>query len=392
MLKIALIGKPNVGKSTLFSALTFSQAEIANYPFTTVKPNIGVGYVITKCPDIEIGKKCNPREGRCNGGRRLVPVEIIDVPGLIPGASEGKGMGNEFLDYIREAEIIIHVFDTSGKISSEGEPISVDSDQWEDVISVEREMVLWLSSRIYRDWDKFSRKADASQERPEKILHERLASYGISEHQTTGLLSGLSLPRKFSHWKKEDAEKLVNEIFKKVKPIVRVGNRADLSSKERLQSFLKEDDKCFFVSGGYELLLEKASKIGLVKDDGSTIKATGKGTQEQMNALEGIIKFYSNTIHSRVWEVLSHVVFNVMNYSVVYPVADESTWSDSKGNVLPDAILIPPGTTSLDLAFRIHSDIGSGFIRAIDCRKKMAVRKDYVLNSADVIKIVSKTT
>jgi len=171
-----------------------------------------------------------------------------------------------------------------------------------------------------------------------------------------------------------------------------VGNRADLSSKERLQSFLKEDDKCFFVSGGYELLLEKASKIGLVEDEGSTIKATGKGTQEQMNALEGIIKFYSNTIHSRVWEVLNHVVFNVMNYSVVYPVADESTWSDSKGNVLPDAILIPPGTTSLDLAFRIHSDIGSGFIRAIDCRKKMAVRKDYVLDQGDVIKIVSKTT
>ena len=391
MIKVALIGKPNVGKSTLFSAITFSQAEIANYPFTTIKPNVGVGYVVTKCPHTELGRACNPREGRCLDGQRLVPVEIIDVPGLIRGASEGKGMGNEFLDYIREAEVILHVFDTSGRVNSDGLPTTEDQEQWDDVVNIEREMTLWLTSRLYRDWDKFSRKADASSERPEKIFHERLASYGISEHQAAMLFSSASPPEKFSRWTIEDCERIVAEIFRRVKPIIRVGNRSDLSGEDKLRKFLDKDPGCSFVSGGYELLLEKATNMGFISDKGNSISLTGEGNDKQKKALSDILRFYDNPIHKRIRDVLSNVVFNVMNYSVVFPVSDESSWTDGKGNILPDALLVPPGTNSLDLAYRIHTDIGKGFIRAIDCRKKMAVRKDHVVGSGDVIKIVSKT-
>lgn len=391
MLKLGLIGKPNVGKSTLFSALTFSQAEIANYPFTTTKPNVGIGYIVASCPHKELGKKCNPREGKCLDGRRYVPLEIIDVPGLIPGASEGKGMGNEFLDYIREADVILHIFDSSGKVDSEGNPSSEILPQWDDVISIEEELVAWLSSRIFRDWEKFARKADSSGERLDRSIHEKLASYGISEQQTSALVTSMELPKKLASWNMEEVKLLVREIFRTVKPIYRIGNRSDISSKEILESLRSRDHEIHFVSGGYELLMEKAEKNGMLENANDRAIITAKATDYQRRALEEMLNLYRNGFTEFSRDVIGRIVFESLGYSVVFPVSDDSTWSDSKGNVLPDAILVPKGTTALELAFRVHTDIGQGFIRAIDCRKKMAIRKDHPLSMGDVIRIVSKT-
>jgi hypothetical protein len=391
MLKLGLIGKPNVGKSTLFSALTFSPAEIANYPFTTTKPNVGIGYIVATCPHTELGKQCTPREGKCLDGRRFVPLEIIDVPGLIPGASEGKGMGNEFLDYIREADVILHIFDSSGKVDSEGNPSSDTLPQWDDIISIEEEMVAWLSSRIFRDWEKFSRKADSTGERLDRSLHEKLASYGISDQQTSALVTSIELPRKLSSWKLEDVNLLVREIFRTVKPIFRIGNRSDISSKEILESLRNRDSQISFVSGGYELLMEKAEKNGIIEFASDRAEITSRATASQRKALEEMLNLYRNGFTELSRDVLGRIVFESLGYSVVYPVSDDSSWSDSKGNVLPDAILVPKGTTALELAFKVHTDIGQGFIRAIDCRKKMAIRKDHTLSMGDVVRIVAKT-
>ena len=391
MLKIGLIGKPNVGKSTLFSALTFSQAEIANYPFTTTKPNVGIGYIFTDCPHIELKKKCNPREGSCNEGRRMVPLEVIDVPGLIPGASQGKGMGNEFLDNIREADVILHVFDASGKVDSEGNPSLEYLPQWEDILSVEEELRSWMSTRIYRDWDKFARKADSSGDRIDRALHEKLGSYGISDQQTSLLVATLDLPKKLASWGPGEIDRLITEIFRKVKPIFRIGNRADLSSNEIMESLKKADTEVNFISGGYELLLEKAERSGVLESTGEGWTISSKATEPQRKALSDMLNIYANGHCQYSRNVLGKIVFQNLGYRVVYPVSDETSWSDSKGNVLPDAILVPGGTTALELAFRVHTDIGRGFIRAIDCRTRMAIRKDHELSNGDVVRIVAKT-
>ena len=118
-MQIGIVGKPNVGKSTFFSAATLAPAEIADYPFTTIKPNKGVAYVRTRCPHTEIGQSAT-RHGTCENGVRLVPVELLDVAGLVPDAWQGKGLGNQFLDDLRQADAFIHVVDSSGSTDSEG--------------------------------------------------------------------------------------------------------------------------------------------------------------------------------------------------------------------------------------------------------------------------------
>ncbi|MFB6269075.1 MAG: GTPase, partial [Halobacterium sp.] len=96
MLSIALAGKPNAGKSTFYTAATRSEVDVANYPFTTIDANRGVTHVRTDCPCLTREERCGNEN--CADGKRYVPVELLDVAGLVPGAHEGKGLGNQFLD------------------------------------------------------------------------------------------------------------------------------------------------------------------------------------------------------------------------------------------------------------------------------------------------------
>ena len=388
--KIGLIGKPNVGKSTLFSALTKAPVDIANYPFTTLKPNVGIGWLTAKCPESEIDTKCTPREGSCANGIRYIPVEITDVPGLIPGASEGKGMGNEFLDNIRDSEAIIHVFDASGRTAPDGTPLQEARDPVEDIVAIENEMIAWMADRIYRDWDKFARKADASSDRVERILETKTGTFGVREKQISLILTKDAFPAKLSHWESSHATTFASLVFRHVKPIIRVANKCDAAPPEYIEKIRKFDGSIYFISGEYELILEKAMGAGLISTLGNDFKVSEKANQAQRNALEKIRSFLSSPFLTRMDQILSHIVRDVLRYVVAYPVADESTWGDKKGNILPDAFLMPYGTTALEMAFRVHSDIGEGFIKAIDCRTKRAIGKDHVIEDSEVIRIVSK--
>src|SRR3989338_5626200 len=140
MMLIGVVGKANVGKSTFFKAATLAEVEIANYPFATIKPNHGTGYVRVDCAEKFFNVKCNPRFGYCIEGIRFVPVDMLDVAGLVPGAHEGKGMGNQFLDDLRQADALIHVVDVAGTTNEKGEPITPGSyDPADDIKFLEEE-------------------------------------------------------------------------------------------------------------------------------------------------------------------------------------------------------------------------------------------------------------
>ncbi|KAL8271285.1 hypothetical protein Esti_004800 [Eimeria stiedai] len=114
-LRLLSVGTNVEGKSTFFNAATGgSSAKVGNYPFTTITPNEGIAYFATLCPCKKYGVKCSPHYGRCVGGRRSIPVRLLDVAGLIPGANEGRGLGCKFLDDLRLAHVLLHIIDISG--------------------------------------------------------------------------------------------------------------------------------------------------------------------------------------------------------------------------------------------------------------------------------------
>jgi hypothetical protein len=156
---IGLVGKPNVGKSTFFKACTLAEVDIASYPFTTIQPNQGVGYVRVKCPESE--KKCQPNHGFCLKGERFIPVKLIDVAGLVPEAHLGKGRGNEFLDDLREADLLIHILDSSGKTNENGEPTQ-NYDINKDVEFLEKEIDMWIFGILQKNWKNLERKAKST--------------------------------------------------------------------------------------------------------------------------------------------------------------------------------------------------------------------------------------
>ncbi len=390
IVKIGLIGKPNAGKSTLFTALTHNTAEIANYPFTTIKPNVGLALFPAKCPEVHIGKKCSPKEGMCENGVRYIPVEIIDVPGLIPGASEGKGMGNEFLENIRDSDAIIHVFDSSGTSGLDGSPAEERIDPMEEVKFVRRELVEWFSSKFSKDWEKFSRKEEASKDKIEASLLKKLTGFGINEKGIAEILLKGGFPDKLSKWLDDDFRNFADLFFTMTKPILYLGNKADLCTDAEIEKIRESLNDCIFSSGEYELAIQKAHGAGLISSVENGFTISQKANDKQKAALEKIGNFLTREYVERPQNLLERVV-RMLGYIVVYPVYDETHWTDKNGNILPDAIMMKEGQNALDLAYKVHTEIGKGFIKAVDARTKMVISKDHQLSEGDVVRIVAKT-
>lgn len=390
MLKIGLIGKPNAGKSTLFSAITSIDVDIANYPFTTIKPNVGISFIKDKCPENEINKKCNPREGKCINGIRYIPVEIIDVPGLIEGASEGKGMGNEFLDNIRDADIIINLFDSSGLTDKEGNISENKYNPVEDLTFVKNEIIKWMYSKIAKDWVKFARKEDNNNERIELKILKKAATFGLNEKDIFLIMNKEKFPDKLINWSDDDINNFCNDIIKYIKPVFNVGNKADLINDNDKKNIEDIIGKTHFISAEYELIIEKAYKNNYITTDTIDFKYNEKSGIEQRKVLDEIRNKYINKEISRFYDVLTDIIKS-LGYIVIYPVLDENKWIDKNGNILPDAFLLKNGDTALDLAYKIHTDIGENFIRAINGRTKRVIGKDYKLLNNDVIKIISNS-
>jgi ribosome-binding ATPase YchF (GTP1/OBG family) len=379
---IGFVGKPSSGKSSMFKAATLIDVRITGVPFCTIEPNVGVGYVTVDCVEKEFGVKCNPRYGFCKNGKRFVPVKLIDVAGLVPGAHEGRGLGYKFLDDLRQASALIHIVDFSGLTDEEGKP-TVGHDPAKDIEFLEKEIDLWFAEIIKRAVSKIGKIVGRSQSDLIQLLTEQLSGLEISKENIQKVLETCSLA---------DINRFATELRKISKPILIAANKIDLKeAQENFERLKGRYEHIVPTSAEAEIALKKAAEKGLidyVPGDGFEVK--GELEEKQKAALEfikkNVIEKYGST---GVQDCLNKAVFDLLGFIPVYPVEDENKLSDKFGNVLPDVFLMPKGSTALDLAFKVHTEIGEKFICAIDARTKKRLGKDYKLQKNDVIKIVS---
>lgn len=389
---IGLIGRPNSGKSTFFKAATLIDVLIANYPFATIMPNRGIAYV--KIPDLakEFGKVSNPREGYVKAGLRFVPFELMDVAGLVAGAHAGRGLGNEFLNDLSTADAFIHVVDTSGESNGEGKPAE-NYEPAKDIEIIERELDLWYLGILKRAWVSFARALEMQKKKFEDAVAKQFSGLKVSEDDVRHVIlrSGLDAEHP-TKWNEEQLAAFAQFLRKTTKPMILAANKVDRpKGKANYERIKREFDypivACF--SDG-ELALREADKAGLISyipgDKSFEIKK--EINEKQKAALDAITKVMSEFGSTGIQEVLNKTIFNVLEYAAIYPAG--AKLSDSKGNILPDCFLMPPGSTALDFAFRLHTDIGKNFVKAIDIRTKKAVGRDYKLKQGDGLEILTK--
>ena len=394
---IGLVGKPSCGKSTFFKASTLMDVDIANYPFTTIKPNSGVGYVRVECACKHFGVICNPKHGFCKNNIRYVPVEIIDVAGLVPDAHLGKGRGNQFLNDLNQADVLIHVVDISGSLNDQGEPIETGSyDPSKDIRFLEIEIDYWYLGILKKGWDKFSRQVQQEHGNLKKAITKQMSSMRVTEPMVEEVLRNLGLlEKRITEFTDDELLKIATEFRKRTKPIIIAANKIDVGGgKENYERIKKEFPELMIIpcSAESELALKEAEKHGLIDYAPGEKRFVAKEglNDNQKHALDFIQKNILNVYGSTgIQDVLDDAIFDKLKYIAIFP-GGMGKLQDQDGNVLPDCFLLPPGSTALDFAFKIHSDLGEGFIKAMDVKKKLPVGKEHKLANGDVIEIMSK--
>jgi ribosome-binding ATPase YchF (GTP1/OBG family) len=395
-MQVGVVGKPNTGKSTFFAAATLLDVKRAPYPFTTIEPNVGVGHVKVRCVCRDLGVVDNPRNSVCIEGWRFVPVELIDVAGLVPGAWQGRGLGNMFLDHVRRAPVLIHVVDASGSTDEEGRVVKPGShDPVQDVIFFEREFEMWMYQVVSRDWERLSKTIEYTRKFDE--LYSRFAGLGIKPQVVQQVVEELGLSgKRVTQWSQDDLMSLVREARRASKPILIAANKADLPTAPENIKRLTEQFKGRYVvvptSAEAELALRKAAKAGLIKyiPGSSSFEVVGRLTPEQRKALdyieENVLKRYGST---GVQDALDKAVFELLGMIAVFPVENEKKLTDSKGNVLPDVYLVHRDSTARDLAYEIHTELGEKFAFAIDALTGRRLGSDEKLSHRMIVKIVT---
>lgn len=398
--RIGLIGKTNTGKTTFFNAATLQYAEISSYPFTTKQPNYGTAYAITPCVCREFKLNDNPRNSICVDGYRHIPIELIDLPGLIKGAWAGKGLGNQFLSVASQADALIHVLDASGSVDEEGRITKMGvGNPLADFYDIQEELVMWLMRLIDRQEDKIIRNIKSGKDFAE-TLAEVLQGIKVTTSHIEEALKQTGLNgEEFEKWTLLEDKKFAEKLLEISKPMIVLANKMDLETAKENFEILRETLTNYMVipaSAEAELALRRAVQKGFVKyipgEEEFKILNDAQLTPEQRKALEFIeSRVFGEYMRTGVQFALNVAVFKLLGMAVVYPVSDPAKLSDRSGKILPDAYLMPPNSTVRDLARTIHSELEKGLLYAIDVRNGLRLPGDYRLKDRDVLSIVSTT-
>jgi ribosome-binding ATPase YchF (GTP1/OBG family) len=393
---VGIVGKPSCGKSTFFKAATLFEAEIANYPFTTIKPNHAVGFVRVKDPALDFGKRSNPRVGYVQGDWRFVPVDMIDVAGLVPGAHEGRGRGGQFLGDLNQADVLIHVIDVSGSVNADGEPVTpLSYDPLNDVRFLEEELDYWYQGILDKSWEKLARQAQQEKQEAFKAVAKQMGGLGVHEDLAAATIERLGLATKpIVEWTPEERYALARSFRQTTKPMLIAANKVDVPGAEKNLARLKEKFPEYIIvpcSAAAEVSLREAHKKHLIEyaPGAATYEIKGELSDAQKKGLAFIQSSLLDPFGGTgVQRVLDAAVFELLKYKPIFP-GGVGKLEDSNGRTLPDCFLMQQQATALDFAFRLHTDFGKKFIKAINVRTKMPVGKDHVLCPGDIIEIMA---
>jgi ribosome-binding ATPase YchF (GTP1/OBG family) len=398
MITIAIIGKTNTGKTTLFNAATLLNAKISNFPFTTKKPNIGTAYVCDICVCKELGVKDNPLNSACIDGWRYVPIKLLDVPGLIKDAWKGRGLGNQFLSAIGQADALIHVVDASGSIDADGKITQPGSgNPVSDAVDIEMEIYRWIADIIERNKESIIRESSSSTFA--EAITKSLSAMKMHSYQALQAIEKAELKEvPFAEWTTDQTIKFAAFLLPIIKPTIVIANKMDIATAEKYFEMLTDYYGRSLVaacSAEAELVLRRAEKAGLLQytpgQEKFRIKENAELTTKQRAALSYIEnRVMAKWMNTGIQQALNTVVFKLLKTNMVYPVSDERNFTDHHMNVLPDVYLMPDGTTPFDLARNVHSTLAENYILAIDAKTGVRLPKDYNLRHKDVIKIVTR--
>ena len=396
---VGIVGKTNVGKTTFFSSATLVEAEIGDRPFVTIKPNEGVGYVRVKSVCTEFGLRCQPRFGWCNGRYRYVPIKLLDVAGLVPGAHLGRGLGNKFLDDLRKSSVHILIVDASGATDEEGRPAKPGSyDPLRDAILVKEEFAHWLKGIIQRNMTTIRRRIELTKEKPEEVLGDVLSGLGMGEEQVYIAAKELDLDlSRIAGWSEEQLFSFASLLREKTKPMLVAANKIDVPGSEENLDRLKAnlEDPVIPTSAEAELILRRAASAGLIRyepgDSGFEIIDESKLRESQVRALkliqERVLDVYGST---GVQEALDKSLFEIARYKAVFPVENETRLSDKDGRVLPDVLLVPQDADVRSIAADIHTEIAEKAVAGLDVRNRLKISLSYVPKHRDVVRIITR--
>ena len=397
-IRLGLIGKTNTGKTTFFNAATLSTEEISSYPFTTKKPIFGTSHAITLCVHPEFKVQDNPNNSKCVDGWRYIPIEIIDLPGLIKDAWKGKGLGNQFLSIAAQSDALLHVVDASGGIDSAGQITEVGTgDPISDFADIEEELIMWYHKILEGNREKVSKVIKGGADTVEAVT-DLYRGIGVKKSHVKDSLKATGLSEKdFDDFDISDSKKFVTQLRRVSKPTLIVANKIDVEGADKNFDRLRErynDSIVIPASGDSELSLRRAEQKGLIKySPGSEqfdIIKPGELNPKQTEALDfikrGIMGEYMRT---GVQFAINMAVFKLLKMNSIYPVTNDKNLSDKKGRILPDLILLKDGATVNDLAREIHTDLTKGLLYAKDLRYNLRLPVDYQLRDRDVISLVS---
>lgn len=390
--KIGLVGKPSVGKSTFFNAATMNDVPEGAYPFTTIDPSMGEAYVRVGCAAPEFEHTCTPNHGYCTEGVRFVPTKLVDVAGLVPGAHEGKGLGNQFLTDLNEADVLVHVVDFTGETDLEGEPTE-DHDPREDIDFLEDELDMWYLDILEKGIERYRSGYHGEDKAIEDDLAEQMSAFKINADEIKQVVLALDLELDPDTWDDEDREALAREIRIRTKPMLIAANKMDTPAAQANWEPITEDPEYEHltfvpVSAHAEKALKNGNEQGVLdyRPGDEEFTVTADLPEEKAAGLEQIQEFVTEFGGTGVQQALETALFEELGAIAVFPGARKP---QEDGTFLQDCFVLPDGSTAEDFAYFLHTDIGDGFLHAHDVRTERQIGADTELDHRDVVEITT---